>query len=331
MVLGSSLLCGAIATTLILVTDRHFASPYSLPIIAAATSVPFASLITLNSQISRSLNWIFFASLTNTFLRPVLLLAVLTVSLVAIGIKPDALFVLLVQLFLLGCMLVGQSLFLRHKLFSLDLPKSGVTEKSLWLNTSLVLLVSDLYFAFHIDIHVLVSGFFLDAADLAVFNAVLRTLSIVGFASTAVGIAFAPQVAQLFASGDKDKLAAVARRALTLTFWPALVLVLLQVVFAGPILSLFGPLYVDGRHALLVGAAAQLAIAFATPLVPMLGMTGNHKKTVLDFVDDRANCDRVSYGAYAAFRHDGRRICAAAGQHRLVWAALFLGIPLFAD
>ncbi|NNC55886.1 MAG: hypothetical protein HKO07_09225, partial [Pseudomonadales bacterium] len=278
MVLASSFVCGLLATTIILITDPDFSSPYSLPIIAAALSIPFASLIILNSQIARSLNWILFASLTNTFLRPVFLLVVLAVLLIAFNFSPDALFVLSLQLGLLGLLIVGQSVFLRKKLSTLGLPRTGVVEKSLWLNTSLVLLVSDLYFAFHIDIHVLVSGFFLSAADLAIFNAVLRTLSIVGFASTAVGIAFAPQVAQLFASRDKQKLAAVARRALTITFWPALLFVLLQVIFAEPILSLFGPLYVEGRPALLVGAAAQLAVAFATPLVPMLGMTGNHRK-----------------------------------------------------
>jgi len=276
VVLVSGLAIGATAALVVWLFDRQFVSPYSPLIMIAAASVPLAALLTLNGQIARALDWIAFSSLTSTFMRPFLLLMLIVGLQKAFDIEPTAQLVMLLQLALLAGVLAVQSALLTVKLSNLELPAPGITRASLWLGTAIILLFSELYFNFYIDIHILISGTLLPASDLAVFNAVLRTLSVAAFASAAVGIAFRPKIAHLFEHPDRNRLRTAARQAIAITFWPAIAILALLFPALDQILSLFGPEYVAGKTAFIIAACAQLAIAFATPLVPMLGMTGHH-------------------------------------------------------
>lgn len=276
VVLVSGLAIGAAAAFGVWLFDRQFVSPYSPLIMIAAASVPLAALLTLNGQIARALDWIAFSSLTSTFMRPFLLLILIVGLQVAFDVEPEPRLVMLLQLGLLAGVLLVQSALLSVKLSHLKLPAHGMTRASLWLGTALILLLSELYFSFYIDIHILIAGTLLPASDVAIFNAVLRTLSVAAFASAAVGIAFRPKVAHLFENPDRDRLRTAARQAIAITFWPAMALLVLIFPTLDLVLSLFGPEYVAGKTAFIIAAFAQLAIAFATPLVPMLGMTGHH-------------------------------------------------------
>ena len=155
------------------------------------------------------------------------------------------------------------------------LPDRGRIEPRLWLGTGLTLLIAELYNAYSIDLHVLVAGTLLPAADLAVLNAALRTLALVAFSSAAVGVAFAPKVSPLFEDGRINELRRATRHAFHLALWPAVGIVALLVVFGRPVLGLFGPVYVDGYGALVIAAIAQVLVAASVPLVPLLSMTGN--------------------------------------------------------
>ena len=272
----SGLAVGLAATAAVFLFDRNLSSPYSSLVLIGAASVPFSTLITLNGQIARSLDWVVLSSMTSTFLRPFLLLATLVTLHFAFDILPDAELVLLAQLMLLIGLLIVQYTLLRKKLVTLNLPAAESGRQALWLGTSLILLLSQIYFGYYVDIHILVAGLFLASSDLAILNAALRTLSIVAFASAAVGIAFTPKVAQLFEANDPKRLRTAARQAIAFTFWPALFFLMILIPFADHVLALFGPEYVGGRSAMIVAAFAQLALAFSAPLVPMLGMTGHH-------------------------------------------------------
>jgi O-antigen/teichoic acid export membrane protein len=276
MVLISGLGIGAAAALVVWLFDPQFASPYSPLIMIAAASVPLAALLSLNGQIARALDWIAFSSLTSTFMRPFLLLILVVGLQVAFDVELNARIVMLLQLALLAGVLAFQSALLTVKLSRLQLPANGLRRANLWLGTALILLLSEVYFGFYIDIHILIAGTLLPAADVAIFNAVLRTLSVAAFASAAVGIAFRPRVAHLFENPDRDRMRTAARQAIAITFWPAVALIALILPVLDIILSLFGPEYVAGKTAFVIAACAQLAIAFATPLVPMLGMTGHH-------------------------------------------------------
>lgn len=276
VVLIAGLAIGAAAAFAVWLFDRQFISPYSPLIMIAAASVPLAALLTLNGQIARALDWIAFSSLTSTFMRPFLLLILIVCLQVAFDVELSARLVMLLQLALLAGVLGLQSALLTVKLSRLDLPAHGMTRADLWLGTAIILLFSELYFNFYIDIHILISGTLLPASDVAIFNAVLRTLSVAAFASAAVGIAFRPKIAHLYEDPDRDRLRTAARQAIAITFWPAIALLALLYPALDQILALFGPEYVVGKTAFVIAAGAQLAIAFATPLVPMLGMTGHH-------------------------------------------------------
>ena len=229
------------------------------------------------AQVARGMDWYVFGAVTGMFARPVLFLALAASFYFANGGRLDALVLMAVQGGIIAALLAGQVVVLRPRLVEAHGGAEPRERAGQWLGVSVLLLVSGLYTAYFVDVHVFLSGLLLEPEALAVFNAVLRTLSVVSFASAAVGVALAPRAARAFAAGDTLQLAAMTRRAVHFTFWPSLAMLGALAVVGPWVLGLFGEAYAARYDVLLVSSIAQALAAISTPLASLLGMTGEER------------------------------------------------------
>ena len=272
------LLSGVIAATLIVLGVTlwsHYSERSYLVLVLALTVVPISALTTLRSEQARSFLWFTFAAFTGTFLRPVLFLGVVAAAMY-LGVSASSFNGVLLLVGVVLFVALVQSIALRRRLH----PMLGSAEPAYaartWLSVAVPVLLAETYNAFYIDWHVVVSGLFLSSSDLSVYNAALRTLAIVAFGASAIGLAVAPRAAKIYASGNLADLEALTRRATHLTLWPSIAAVALLGLAGKHVLRLFGDAFVTGYDAMMVAACAQLIFAFGGPLLPILRVTGHH-------------------------------------------------------
>ncbi|MGI9328153.1 MAG: oligosaccharide flippase family protein [Pseudomonadales bacterium] len=249
-------------------------------ILILCCGLPFGALTVANTYLCRSFNWFVLASSVGVTLRPIVFVGILLCfySFSEVGYGPRLVAWSLVAS--LAFVAIVQTLLVKQKLLPLALPRVAVEKPRLWLSTAITLLLATVFTNYYLDIHVVLSGLFLPADELAIFNAALRTLAIVGFGSAAIGIAVAPRISALHAQRDVVGLNRLARRSIGITLVASTFGIALLAAFGRPILTLFGDVYVAGYPALLIAAIAQLVAATSTVLIPLVAMTGHHASLV---------------------------------------------------
>jgi O-antigen/teichoic acid export membrane protein len=120
------------------------------------------------------------------------------------------------------------------------------------------------------------------AAEVGVYTIAQRLLSPAQTISTATGQMFAPRIVVEDARGDRGTLGRMLKQ---VTYWNvALSLPVFAglLLFAHPLLSLFGSAYAKGASALAILAAGQLLNAATGPLGQMINMSGRPYLTLLN-------------------------------------------------
>lgn len=252
----------------------------ALAYLLAVVAIPAVALNALNNNIARAFLWFAFASITGVLLRPALLLAAI---LVAAGLAVEASPGLVMGLLLVTILTVTVVQFfgLRRRYPAEVANADLATQRSVWLRVGLPIVLAELFVNYYVDVNILISGIFLPSNEIAVYNAALRTVAIIAFGIAAVGLATAPRAARLYAEGDLPALQRLVNRSTHLMLWPATIAFVGLVVTGRWILGLFGPEFVSGYTALVVTAAAQVVIAAAGPLLPLLNVTGNHHRALV--------------------------------------------------
>ncbi len=92
----------------------------------------------------------------------------------------------------------------------------------------------------------LVISSYLTPADVGIYFAAAKTMSLILFVHFAVGSAVAQRFSALKARGDDAELRAFVKDAVNWTFWPSLAAALIILVLGLPLLSLFGSEFTSG-------------------------------------------------------------------------------------
>lgn len=153
-----------------------------------------------------------------------------------------------------------------------------------WVSVSLPIFLVDGFFYLHTNADILMVGWFLQPQDVAIYFAVLKLLALVHFVYFAVKAGVAQRYAQYAHGGHHDELATFARETVAWTFWPSLALALLMIVIGKPLLALFGDGFVAGYWLLFPLMAGVVARAFVGPAESLLTMSGHQKACAWVFV-----------------------------------------------
>src|SRR5574338_137244 len=108
---------------------------------------------------------------------------------------------------------------------------------------------------------VLILGNFVEPDKIGIYNAAVRTASIINFVLMAMSATATPKYAELHARNQHDELRAYVVHTARWIFWPSLAGAIVLLVAGRYILLAFGPAFVDGYPVLCVLLLSNLVLA----------------------------------------------------------------------
>jgi O-antigen/teichoic acid export membrane protein len=244
----------------------------------ALACVPMIAVGDVQDGIGRGRAWLIEGLVPPYILRPLLVLASMAVA-YALGWPMSAVTAA-------GAAIVGgwlavviQTILINRRLATEV--QTGPSERQLgrWLATSIPLLAITFSEILLQTTDVLTISQFMSPADVAVYFAAAKTMSLVMFVHYAVGSAMASRFSALNARGDQSGLALAIREAVNWTFWPSLAGAAILLLLGKPLLWLFGPQFADGYPVMQVLMLGFLGRAAAGPSEFLLNMLGQQRAT----------------------------------------------------
>ena len=150
-----------------------------------------------------------------------------------------------------------------------------------WRRVALPYLSIALFTAIFGDLAILVAGFFLDRADLAMFGVAVKITLLVGFAINTAYQVTLPDLGEALKQKDLAGLSRAIGLANLMSVLLALLAIIGAVIVGDLVMQVFGPEFASGRHYLIVLLVGQLFIAAGGPSVQMLTLTGHRKGPML--------------------------------------------------
>jgi O-antigen/teichoic acid export membrane protein len=147
-----------------------------------------------------------------------------------------------------------------------------------WLLMALPSLFSGASFILLNQTDTLMIGAVLSPASVGIYSAALKTAAWVNFILVSVNAIAAPMFATLYAQGKRTELQRLVSTIARWMFYPALAVAVGLIVFAEPILELFGAEFVAAKWAMIVLIGGQLVNVGAGSVGYLLNMTGHHNQ-----------------------------------------------------
>jgi len=249
-----------------------------LAIAAVSAILPFFALSALGQAVLTGLKHILLAQLPETVIRPVIF-AVLVLGAVAAGfpLSGAAAMALFAVGAVLGFAFAAASLW--RKLPAGMLAAAAEYRTADWARGAAVLWLNSLYQTVNLYGTPIILTLLADPTATGVFALCFALTNLIPFVAFAVERAFSPQVAALWAQGERQRLQANLVRMVRLSFLAALPIALVVLAGGGALLGLFGAQYAVGGDAIRILALGQLAsIGLGQPYM-VLVMIGEEKAT----------------------------------------------------
>lgn len=253
--------------------------PASLGVmLLALAACPLFALVDVQTVLARGFGSLFWALFPGLVLLP-LLVGAGAAAVFAVGGRPTAEEATLVTVAAVVVVAVAQAVVLRRA------PgrdrRAPEYDRRTWFRVSMPLfLVSSLNLVFQ-RVDVLIVGLFLGAREAGVYAVAFRTAALASILQTAMNTTVAPRISKLFWSDRREELEATVLRSIRLIILPSLAVTIVLVVFGGPLLSLFGESFRDGRSALAVYAVGQLVSVSNGPVGWLMNLTGHQSQAAL--------------------------------------------------
>lgn len=248
-----------------------------LPLLIGFACVPLFSLMRIQGGIAHAFSWFRIRDLTNQVLRPLLLLS--AIWLVWSSEYPlSAALVVALHCAVILLLVAGQSFFLSRGIAREleQVPPSYQTAG--WTRAALPLFVVSLFTLYFPELNIILVGTFLPDADVAVYNACLRTAFLIAFGLIAVDSVILPRISYLYEKGDTRHLQRLISRSTLLKVLVALLALAVLALAGRQILGLFGPEFVRGYPVLLLLGLAQLIRALGGIAAELLAVTGHQNR-----------------------------------------------------
>ena len=264
---------------LLWIQATHHLEPYTTPLLIGIWTVPAVALMALQKEIIRAFQQIVLAYGPSQIVQPLLLIGLgllwqiwheLT-STVAIALS------LIAAVFTLAL----QWLLFQQQLDIKIRRTRPAYELAKWWKVALPMV---LFGGSHIVLSqtdTLMIGVFLDAKQVGIYGAALKTSLWVPFILASVNAISAPLIAALYARGEHQQLQQLVSTIARWMFYPALLTALGLIVFSVPILKLFGPEFVAARGVLIILMVGQLINVGAGSVGYLLTMTGHQTQSAM--------------------------------------------------
>ncbi|MDZ4878460.1 MAG: hypothetical protein CLLPBCKN_007895 [Chroococcidiopsis cubana SAG 39.79] len=269
----ASLITAIFSTIVLQWLSIHYGLEHSRSLIFGVWSVPLMALAILQQQIARAFQRITLAYAPYLIAYPLVLIAIAFIWQLHENLNSTEAIALSI-LSLLLVLLVQALLFYRELTTEISqaVPAYAIGQ---WWRVALPLMFLDGSSIVLSQTDTLMLGAMLGAKAVGIYSAALKTSLWVHFILTAVNAIFAPIIASLHAQGDRQGLQQLVSTIARWMFYPALAIAIGLIVFAVPVLQLFGTEFTAARGALIVLILGQLVNVGAGSVGYLLMMTGN--------------------------------------------------------
>ncbi len=251
-------------------------SEYVLPAYLALVCVPLYALTDVQDGIGRARGWMWIGLLPPYVLRPLMVLGAMGAAF-AMGFPLSATTAVAAAIVATWGAGLIQTLLVNRE-FNAEVPRGAKSYKfSGWLKVSLPLVIIATAELVLQNADILVVSRYMTPADVGIYFASAKTMSLILFVHYAVGSAVANRFSALNARGDREKLKAFVRDAANWTFWPSLVGAIAILIAGKPLLWLFGPDFQSGYPVMFVLVLGFLVRAAMGPVEFLLNMLGEQK------------------------------------------------------
>lgn len=274
--LGAATLVAGLALLLLTSGAAILSQPYVLPALIALACVPIITLSDVQDGIGRGCGWMGAALLPPYVLRPLLVLVAM-IGAHAMGWPMTAATAAVAAVAGTWTAGVVQTILIQRRL-RLEVP-AGKAGRPQWalLATSMPLLAITFCEILVQNVDVLVISQVMSPADVGLYFAAAKTMSLVMFVHYAVGSAMAARFASLNARGDQQGLRRAVAEAVNWTFWPSLAAAIVILALGRPLLWLFGPQFEAAYPVMCVLVLGFLGRAAMGPSEFLLNMLGQQR------------------------------------------------------
>lgn len=280
IVLAISLLIAGIAALLVFILQPRISDYYIIPLYIAFASITLYALIDLHEGLARSFKWLKLAFAPSYLLRPAGLV-ILLAFVVSAGITPTATTALIAVFISGGLVLLVQAWLFNRKVITVVPQVRPVYHSWYWVRNSIPFLLVEAFYLVLANTDIIMLGKYLEPDDVGIYYAAARTTALIMLILFAVQAMLAPQFSSLYAENKHDQLARLFAGAIHWIFWPSLIAGVALIVIGKPILSLFGPEFVEGYPVLVILTLSLLVKAAAGPVDLLLNMTGNQNRCAI--------------------------------------------------
>ena len=240
----------------------------------ACLCIPLFVMASVQDGVARSHHWMMVGVVPEYIIRPLALLALGSTALL-FGIRLDAVLAMSVALTATALGVLAQRVALGRRLsYS---PGETRFEFRRWRTVSLPILAFVTFYLALTNVDVVMLNLFRGPEEVAVYFAASKTFALVAFVSFAVSTVAAARISELFARGQSDQIEHYLAQAIRWTFWPSLAGAALILAVGRPLLSLFGPDFVDGYDLMFIMVVGLIAQASTGPAEAVLNMQGQQK------------------------------------------------------
>jgi O-antigen/teichoic acid export membrane protein len=175
-------------------------------------------------------------------------------------------------------MAVGVSFLVGAQLLHNKLPQPAkdaipAYQTSAWIRSALPLVLLSSMHVINHRVDTLMLGAMAGAEAVGIYNVVLRGTQLILFIQDATNVVLGPTIASIYASGNMLQLQRVIAKSARVVLLISLFFAIALVVFGNTYLSLFGPAFRQGYHALAILVIGKTLNAAAGPVNVILLMT----------------------------------------------------------
>jgi len=277
--LASLLLC--IGTGGILLSVNHYHSfVYGIPLLVGIGLIPLQAFVNLQIETARAMEDVPLAYLPSKVIWPLLVLGG-GFLLFGRGYELTSLPIIVTSSLALLIAVLFQFWILSRKVAKNVEPATPVYDYSKWLKVALSLLLLQGSYLILNQTDIVMVGSLIGPDASGIYNAAVKTALWVSFVLEMINIVAAPAFTILYTQGDMEGLQKVVANVTTWIFIPSVLIALGLTIFTQPILSVFGPDFLDASLSLQILTLGQVINALCGSVGFLLMMTGYQDKAVV--------------------------------------------------
>ncbi|RUT05623.1 polysaccharide biosynthesis protein [Dulcicalothrix desertica PCC 7102] len=272
----ASLIVSCTSTGVLLRLEVYYKLENTIALIIGVWGVPFLAIAILQQQMARGLHRIILALAPYMVVYPILFMVI--TMLWSVGHSLTSYNVLFCSILSLLIVTVGQLILLR-----LSFPREINYVKSSyalgqWWKVALVVIFLDGSNVILNQADTLMIGGMLGVKAVGVYGAAFKTSLWVNLLLTSINSIAAPMFASLYVKGDMVGLQKLVSTSVKWMFFPALAVGLGMIIFAEPVLRMFGEEFVSAKFVLIALILGQLVNVGAGSVGYLLQMTGHQNQ-----------------------------------------------------